>query len=91
MTDAMPLLALSVLRARLPVAHPHGLVESQNIVTAGGRRYGDISPLLRHPVGQRFILKLFRQVDPLAVDALAALTKRPSFKSPGDRFNPLSM
>lgn len=28
---------------------------------------------------------------PISVDALATLAKRPSFKSPGDRFNPLSM
>ena len=91
MTDAMPPLALSLLRTLLPTGHNNGKMKSKYVVTAGGRLYGDISPLLRHPVGRRFIFKLFENADPLAGRALAALAERPSFLSHGSRFNPLSL
>lgn len=91
MTDAMPPLALSLLRTVLPVGHSSGEIESKYVVTAGGRLYGDISPLLRHPVGRRFIFRLFENADPLTGQALAVLADRPSFVSHGERFNPLRL
>lgn len=91
MTDAMPPLSLSLLRTLLPVGHANGQIESSCVVTAGGRLYGDISPLLRHRVGRRLLLKLFKHTDPYAVNAITALAERPGFSSHGDRFNPLHL
>jgi len=91
MTDTMPPLSLSVLRTVLPVGRGDGRIESKYIGTAGGRLYADISPILRHPLGRRVLLKLIEHVNPLAVNPLAALVKRAEFLSPGDRFNPLCL
>ena len=89
MTDAMPPLAHSMLRTLLPVGHSDGQTESRYVVGAGGRLYGDVSPLLRHPVGRRFISKLLAHFEPVSIDPLIFLAKRPSFKSHGERFNPV--
>lgn len=56
-----------------------------------GRLCADISLLLRHPVGRRIALELIEDVDPLALNALAVLAKRPEFLSCGERFNPLRL
>ncbi len=91
MTNAMPPLSLSTLRVVLPVGHGGGKLESQYIVSAGGRLYADISPLLRHPIGRRVIPELIKHVDPLVPDVLVTLAKRPAFLSRGERFNPLRL
>ena len=91
MTDAMPPLALSVWRTIIPVGHADGQLESKYILTAGGRFYADLSPILRHPLGRRVIPKALKNADQLAASALAELAERPSFQSHGERFNPLTL
>ena len=91
MTDAMPPLAMSVLRVFLPVGRSDGELESQFIHTAGGRFYANLSPLLRHPVGRRIVLRIVGHMDQLAVSALAEIAQRPDFCTRGQRFNPLTI
>ncbi|MCG8348652.1 MAG: phosphoenolpyruvate synthase [Chloroflexales bacterium] len=91
MTNAMPPLALSVLRTILPVGHTNGQIESNYILPAGGRAYADCSSILRHPVGRRLFLRGFKNADQLAVGALAEIAKRPNFASHGERINPLRL
>ncbi len=90
MTACMTPLALSVLRILLPVGHAHGrFLESQYLASAGGRLYGDVSPLLRHPLGERFLVRVLEYGEPLAIHALVTLAKRPRFRERGERFNPI--
>ncbi|MEO0529330.1 MAG: hypothetical protein AAF266_02005, partial [Planctomycetota bacterium] len=92
MTDAMPPLALSVMRTIIPFReHVAGQIESKRIQTAGGRLYADITPILRHPLGRRMLLRGFKNMDRLAVIALAELAERPRFLSNGERFNHLKL
>ncbi|MEM7126834.1 MAG: phosphoenolpyruvate synthase [Chloroflexota bacterium] len=91
MTDAMPPLAMSILRMFVPVGRPEGEMESQYIHTAGGRFYANVSPLLRHPLGRRILLRIFGSMDELAANALSELAQRPDFLTNGERFNPLSI
>jgi len=89
MTDAMPPLALSVIRTILPFGSENE-IENPLLQTAGGRIFVDLAPLLRHPIGKRFILKGLNNADQLAAGALAKLAERSDFKAKGATFNPLS-
>ena len=91
MTDAVKPLALSVLRTVIPVGHAGGQLESVRMPTAGGRLYGDLSPLLRHPLGKRLILRAITNADQLAAGALETLAERRDFKARGERVNPLQI
>lgn len=91
MTDAMPPLAMSVLRTFIPVGRSEGQLESRIIHTAGGRFYADVSPLLRHPLGRRLLLRILSNMDEMASRTLAELAKRPDLLISGDRFNPLTI
>ena len=91
MTDAMKPLAISVLRTLVPVGHAHGRLESSRMAHAGGRIYGDLSPLLRHPLGKRLLLKAIKNADQLAAGAFKELAERPDFRSHGERVNPLQI
>ena len=87
MTDSMPPLSLSILRTFLPVGHDHGQMESRYVATAGGRIYGDVSPLLRHPLGRRFLCQSLMRIEPRSVPALSAVAARPRFQTQGERLN----
>ena len=91
MTDAMPPLAMSALRVFLPMGRSEGQLESQYIHTAGGRFYANLSPLLRHPVGRRIVLRIVGNMDELAVNALTEIAQRPDFVACGRRYNPLTI
>ena len=91
MTDAMPPLAPSILRTAIPIGHGEGQLESKYIQSAGGRFYADMSPMLRHPVGRRLLVRGLGNMDQLAVNAMAELATRPDFLARGECFNPLSL
>lgn len=91
MTDAMKPLALSVIRTIIPVGHADGQLESVHMPVAGGRFYGDLSPLLRHPLGKRLLLRGLKNADQLAAGALADLAERADFRARGERVNPLQL
>ena len=91
MTDAMPPLAMSVLRTVVPLGRAPDELESRLIKVAAGRFYVDLSPVLRHPIGKRVALRVLNNADQLAAGAFATLAERPDFKAYGARFNPLSV
>ncbi|MFT5194419.1 MAG: phosphoenolpyruvate synthase/pyruvate phosphate dikinase [Candidatus Promineifilaceae bacterium] len=86
MTDAMPPLAASMLGAFIPVGRDTGHVESKFVLHAGGRVYVDLSPLLRHRLVGKLLIKAYKSADPLAQSGLKELMTRPNFQVTGDRF-----
>ncbi|HSH00989.1 MAG TPA: phosphoenolpyruvate synthase [Anaerolineae bacterium] len=83
MTDPMPPLSLSLWRTILPVGHTHGQLESPYLTTAAGRLYGDLSPLFRHPLLRRILLRNLKFADALAVSAIQQIITRPQFNNHG--------
>lgn len=83
MTDAMPDLALSIIRMMMPVGRPPHEYENPYVATAGGRVYMDLSAILRHRlVGQRLPYAL-ANADQLAAQAVGQLIQRPEFQQRG--------
>ena len=90
MTDALPAVSLSTLRTLMPLGNAPGEIAPWRIPTAGGRIYADVSPLLRHPLGRRFLLRAFGNADQRAVAAMRKVADRPEIRrGDGERYNPL--
>ncbi len=50
------------------------------IYSAGERLFGDLSALIRHPIGQRVMVGFMRFVEPGSASVIKALTEDPRFK-----------
>ncbi len=50
------------------------------IYSAGERLFGDLSGLIRHPIGQRLMVSFMRFVEPGSASVIKALTADPRFK-----------
>ena len=91
MTDAMPPLALSLMRTVVPIKREAGEIESTFVKTAGGRLYVDISNILKHPISRRGFLRGFRNADQLAASAVTELAKRPNIGADGRQISLLRL
>ncbi|MEM7055380.1 MAG: PEP/pyruvate-binding domain-containing protein [Bacteroidota bacterium] len=85
MTDIMSPLSISLLRTVLPVGHAGGQLESAYIHSAGGRFYGDLSLVLRHPITRRILPRAMENMDTVMASILQEFVKRPDFQSRGER------
>jgi len=81
LTDAMPPMALSLVRIFLPFGHDEGRIESKYVFDVAGRIYGDFSPILRHPIGKRVLPRVFKVVDELGSMALVKLANNPRLRA----------
>jgi len=77
MTNVMPPLSVEVWQLLLPMQRREG--HSLAVTSAGSRIFLDFTPLLRHPLLRRGLMKLMEQVYPAIADGLRLLTTRPSF------------
>jgi len=80
LTEAMPPMALSLVRIFLPFGHDEGWVESKYVFDVAGRIYGDFSLILRHPIGKRVLPRVFKVVDELGSIALVKLANDPRLR-----------
>jgi len=90
MTRAMAPLSHSSFPLLLPIARAADGFHSEFIRTSGGRLFIDITPLLRHPLGQRLTFGVTSQFDMLAPQMLNALMRRPEFRKAQPVHIPLS-
>lgn len=88
MTDAMPPLAISIWKYFPPIGLDDA-GEFKHLHDIGGRLFGDISPMLRHPIGRKMLTTFMGVADQLSQAAIVELVKRPEFLARGSRFNPL--
>ena len=79
MTRAMAPLSLSSLQVIMPVGHEKDRFDNAYIRSSGGRLFADLTLLLRHRIGRRFILGLLAQLDALAPEAVRQVIQRPEF------------
>ena len=79
MTGAMSPLSLSTLHYLFPLQaqenDPYSVIRF-----SGGRMFGDLTSLLRHPLAKHIVPRLLSQFDVLAPEALGELMKRPEFR-----------
>lgn len=90
MTDAMPPLAISIWKYVPPIGlNERG--EFTYLQDLGGRLVADLSPILRHPLGRRVVIRFLGLADQLSQAAVMELVQRPAFLARGPRFNPLTL
>lgn len=87
MTQAMHPLSISTIQALLPFCHSKDKFNCSYIRESGNRMFFDVTPLLRHKILRRLVLKLLTQLDKLAPEAIKQLIKRPEFKK-SPKFHP---
>ncbi len=85
MTDAMPELVISIWRTLFPFGRRKGQLETDAMVSAGGRIYVDISAALRHPLLKHALPEMLGNADTLAAQAIELISTRDSFQRSGTK------
>lgn len=85
MTDPASEMGRSLWSALVPFGRPEGANSNPYVASAAGRTYFDVSAMLRHPIGNRILLRLTSVADPAMSGALRSLSKRPDFRDGGGR------
>ena len=80
MTEVMPPMSQSVLKLFFP-AGKEGKSGEYNpfILSAGGRVYADLSPILFRIAGRKILPKLLKSIDPLIAGAVSEVVNRDEF------------
>ena len=82
MTNAMSYLGASLMRCIVPIGQQRNPYETDYLRFIGGRLFGDLTQVLRHPIFKRGVLTVISQFDALAPEALKVAMQHPEFKSP---------